>query len=86
MMGSGQPKQKSTHKSFEAPILLGSCYGPIQLGAGWGRPAIMITVNVIVALFKPLHRSCSALPVAEVQARVLLPVKWSLSDEGGGPP
>jgi len=87
MMGSGQKRQKSHNTQQTTSQLLGSCYGPIQLGAGWGRPAIVITVNVDVALFKALHRGCSAaLPVAKVQARVLLPVKWSLSDEGGGPP
>ena len=84
MMGSGQPKQKSTHNTQQTTSqLLGSCYGPIQLGAGWGRPAIIMIITVksvivIVALFKPLNRGCSAaLAVAEVQARVLLPVKWS---------
>jgi hypothetical protein len=72
-MGSGQKRQKSHNTQQTTSQLLGSCYGPIQLGAGWGRPAIImiITVNVIVALFKALHRGCSALPVAECSCQSL---------------
>ena len=65
MMGSGQKRQK-THNTQHTSQLLGSCYGPIQLGAGWGRPAIMITVTVIVAL--ALFTGKPLLQVAEVQA------------------